>query len=227
MIEQQRIAQRPPGHRRTAQDRCEPPAGRAGPAHRAAAPRTPTAATGRATRGGRSVAGLRLRVRRQGRGAAAPGLPNPPLPPPGRRIRPATGPATRPAARHGAASLAHCAGVDLKTVQAQLGHSSIVLTADTYTSVLTDLLAYAAKATAKLVLAAAARNPGHRHRRSDHPAKSAGPAKTERSERPVTRRSSRRRGGNRAAHMRPTEVPQRSRAHSPEAIRPGETWCAA
>jgi integrase len=45
--------------------------------------------------------------------------------------------------RHGAASLAHCAGVDVKTVQAQLGHSSIVLTADTYTSVLTDLLAYA------------------------------------------------------------------------------------
>jgi hypothetical protein len=34
---------------------------------------------------------------------------------------------------------------------------SIVLTADTYTSVLTDLLAYAAEATAKLVLAAAAR----------------------------------------------------------------------
>jgi len=50
----------------------------------------------------------------------------------------------------------------------QLGHSSIVLTADTYTSVLTDLLAYAAEATVKLVLSAAARNPGYRHRRSDH-----------------------------------------------------------
>jgi integrase len=47
--------------------------------------------------------------------------------------------------RHGAASLAHCAGVDLKTVQAQLGHSTSVLTADTYTSVLTDLLAYAGR----------------------------------------------------------------------------------
>ena len=35
-----------------------------------------------------------------------------------------------------------------------------MLTADTYTSVLTDLLAYAAEATTKLVLAAAARNPG-------------------------------------------------------------------
>ena len=66
--------------------------------------------------------------------------------------------------RHGAASLGHCAGGDLKTVQAQLGHSSIVLTADTSTSVLTDLLAYAAEATAKLVLASAARNPGRPHR---------------------------------------------------------------
>ena len=58
------------------------------------------------------------------------------------------------------AGLAHCAGVDFKTVPAQLGHSNIVLTADTYTSVLTDLLAYAAEATARLVLAAAARKPG-------------------------------------------------------------------
>jgi integrase len=77
--------------------------------------------------------------------------------------------------RHGAANLAHCAGIDLKTVQAQLGHSSILLTADTYTSVLTDLLAYAAEATARLVLAAAALNPGRRHRRNDLPRKSAAP----------------------------------------------------
>ena len=48
-----------------------------------------------------------------------------------------------------AASLAHCAGVELKTVQAQLGHSNIVLTAGTYTSVLTDLLTYAAEAGAR------------------------------------------------------------------------------
>jgi len=94
--------------------------------------------------------------------------------------------------RHGAASLAHCAGIDLKTVQAQLGHSSIVLTADTYTSVLTDLLAYAAEATARLVLAAAVRNPGRRHRRTGHPAKSAAPAEIASSQRPVTRPSSRR-----------------------------------
>jgi integrase len=66
--------------------------------------------------------------------------------------------------RHGAASLAHAAGADLKTVQEQLGHTSIVLTADTYTSVLLDLHFKVAEATARLVLAAAARNPGHRHR---------------------------------------------------------------
>jgi integrase len=34
--------------------------------------------------------------------------------------------------RHGAGSLALQAGVDLKVVQDQLGHASIVLTADTY-----------------------------------------------------------------------------------------------
>ena len=65
--------------------------------------------------------------------------------------------------RHGAASLAHAAGADLKTVQEQLGHTSIVLTADTYTSVLLELHFTTAEATARLVLAAAARNPGRRH----------------------------------------------------------------
>ncbi|WP_211348562.1 tyrosine-type recombinase/integrase [Saccharothrix texasensis] len=37
--------------------------------------------------------------------------------------------------RHGAATLALTAGVDLKVVQEMLGHSSSVLTRDTYTSV--------------------------------------------------------------------------------------------
>ncbi|MFD2419405.1 hypothetical protein [Amycolatopsis pigmentata] len=36
--------------------------------------------------------------------------------------------------RHGAASLSLAAGNELKTVQAMLGHSGIVLTADTYTT---------------------------------------------------------------------------------------------
>ena len=59
--------------------------------------------------------------------------------------------------RHGAASLAHEAGADLKTLQDLLGHSSIVITADTYTSVLPVAQRRCADATAKLVLAAARR----------------------------------------------------------------------
>jgi integrase len=57
--------------------------------------------------------------------------------------------------RHGAASLAHAAGADLKTVQDQLGHASIILTADTYTSVLDTTQHNAARNTAQLVLCAA------------------------------------------------------------------------
>ncbi|WP_173745419.1 tyrosine-type recombinase/integrase [Actinoplanes sp. TFC3] len=57
--------------------------------------------------------------------------------------------------RHGAASLAHEAGADLKTLQDLLGHSSIVVTADTYTSVLPDSQRRCADTTAALVLAAA------------------------------------------------------------------------
>ncbi len=38
--------------------------------------------------------------------------------------------------RHGAATLAHAAGADLKDIQEMLGHSSITITADTYTSLL-------------------------------------------------------------------------------------------
>jgi integrase len=75
--------------------------------------------------------------------------------------------------RHGAATLAHEAGADLKTVQEQLGHTSIVLTADTYTSVLLDLHFRAAEATARLILKAAARNPGRHYRSKIGPPKSA------------------------------------------------------
>ncbi|NJP35589.1 tyrosine-type recombinase/integrase [Micromonospora thermarum] len=59
--------------------------------------------------------------------------------------------------RHGAASLAHQAGADLKTLQDLLGHSSILVTADTYTSVLPQAQRRCADATATLVLAAARR----------------------------------------------------------------------
>jgi site-specific recombinase XerC len=64
------------------------------------------------------------------------------------------------ALRHGAATLAHLAGTDMKTISDQLGHSSIVLTADTYTSVLPAAQYKAAEATAQLVLDAA-RNDRH------------------------------------------------------------------
>jgi site-specific recombinase XerC len=62
--------------------------------------------------------------------------------------------------RHGAASLALQAGVDLKVVSDQLGHPSIVITADTYISVLPVLAMNAAEATARLVVEAGKRAPG-------------------------------------------------------------------
>jgi hypothetical protein len=67
--------------------------------------------------------------------------------------------------RHGAATLAHAAGADLKPVQEQLGHTSMVLTADTYASMLMILHFKVAEAIARLVLAAAANNDGSRYRR--------------------------------------------------------------
>ncbi|WP_449061374.1 site-specific integrase [Planomonospora algeriensis] len=57
--------------------------------------------------------------------------------------------------RHGAATLALAAGSDLRVVQGTLGHASIVLTADTYTSVLPQAYHQSAKATARLVMRAA------------------------------------------------------------------------
>ena len=62
--------------------------------------------------------------------------------------------------RHGAASLALAAGADLRTIQDQLGHASIVLTADTYISVLPDLARSTAEDTARLIIAAGLRPPG-------------------------------------------------------------------
>lgn len=82
----------------------------------------------------------------------APRVPHPPL-----RLVTAAGqpPIRLHDLRHGAATLAQMAGTDLKTIQDQLGHSSIVLTADTYTSVLPAAQHKAAEATARLVLNAA------------------------------------------------------------------------
>jgi integrase len=62
--------------------------------------------------------------------------------------------------RHGAASLALAAGADLKVIADQLGHCSIVLTADTYISVATELGLAAAEGVARLILRAGKRPPG-------------------------------------------------------------------
>ncbi|KNB50239.1 site-specific integrase [Streptomyces caatingaensis] len=53
--------------------------------------------------------------------------------------------------RHGAATLAHAAGADLKDIQEMLGHSSITITADTYTSLLPEADRAIAEAAARLV----------------------------------------------------------------------------
>ncbi len=50
--------------------------------------------------------------------------------------------------------MALAAGVDLRTVQEMLGHSSFVLTADTYTSVLPDVARVAAEKVAALIIRA-------------------------------------------------------------------------
>jgi integrase len=111
--------------------------------------------------------------------------------------------------RHGAATLAHAVGADLKTVQEQLGHTSIVLTADTYTSVLLELHFKVADATARLVLAAAARNPGRQYRSKIGPPKSAASTAPTGPEpvRPKRSRKNRRCGKGRA-HVTPTRRPK-------------------
>ncbi|WP_406420345.1 tyrosine-type recombinase/integrase [Streptomyces sp. NBC_00842] len=53
--------------------------------------------------------------------------------------------------RYGAATLAHVAGAGLKDIQEMLGHSSITVTADTYTSLLPEADLAIAEAAARLV----------------------------------------------------------------------------
>jgi hypothetical protein len=95
-------------------------------------------------------------------------------------------------------------------VQEQLGHTSIVLTADTYTSVLLELHFKVAEATARLILKAAARNPGDRHRSKIGPPKTAAAEQQTRPEpvRPKRFRKTRRAHKGRApvTHTRHTKV---------------------
>jgi integrase len=62
--------------------------------------------------------------------------------------------------RHGAATLMLLEGASLKTIADQLGHSSVVLTADTYLSVAVELGLKTAADAARLVLNAGKRPPG-------------------------------------------------------------------
>jgi integrase len=64
--------------------------------------------------------------------------------------------------RHGAATLALASHTDLKVIQQMLSHSSIVTTADTYTSVLPEAAHRAAQATADVIMKAAQTIPGTR-----------------------------------------------------------------
>jgi integrase len=74
--------------------------------------------------------------------------------------------------RHGAGSLALQAGADLKVIQDQLGHASIVFTADTYVTVVPQVAHAAAEAVARLILDAGRSAPGaHRPRRRAAPAR--------------------------------------------------------
>jgi integrase len=117
--------------------------------------------------------------------------------------------------RHTAASLALEAGADLKVVSDQLGHSSIVLTADTYISVLPRLALKAAEATAKLVAKAGRRAPGSkrpRHRATPVRARVRPPRVTT-DPTPLAATSSDRPSHGPAIAARPTSAsPARSRA---------------
>ncbi len=53
--------------------------------------------------------------------------------------------------RHGAATLAHAAGADIKAIQAMLPHASHSITADTYTTVLQESQSALAEGMASIV----------------------------------------------------------------------------
>jgi integrase len=156
--------------------------------------------------------------------------------------------------RHGAASLALAAGADLKVVQDMLGHSSVVLTADTYTSVLPEVARKAAEDIASLIIAAGClipgtqqgRRPAWRKLRHDvhtlmtagisraHPAwQIAAPCRppTAQTALPAARRPARRCGKTHSPPCGHTLVNLRPYRHTSVGVRtgktPGQSGCAA
>lgn len=81
--------------------------------------------------------------------ARGPGAIITPVPQAQHRVRVATGAVARSATRGDAGA---GGGVELKVVQAMLGHVSVMLTADTYASLLSEMARQAAERTACLVL---------------------------------------------------------------------------
>jgi hypothetical protein len=66
--------------------------------------------------------------------------------------------------RRGAATLALAAHTDLKVIQHMLGYSSIITTADTFTSVLPEVAHSAAQASADLIMKVARSGPASQGR---------------------------------------------------------------
>lgn len=79
---------------------------------------------------------------------------------------------------HGAATLAHAAGADLKDIQEMLGHSSITITADTYTSLLPEADLAIAEAAARPVPRARATSENTAPERSPSPTTRSIPARS-------------------------------------------------
>ncbi|MFE9107891.1 hypothetical protein [Actinomadura geliboluensis] len=98
--------------------------------------------------------------------------------------------------------------MELKVVQEMLGHSSIVLTADTYTSVLPQVAHTAAEKTAALLMHAAGIVPGTNRRRGKGPTRRKRPAPRNGQARLPRKRTSRTNGRTRARpRARPAAQP--------------------
>lgn len=93
-----------------------------------------------------------------------------------RRLVTASGlpPVTLQGLRHGAATLALAAGTQMKVVQDQLGHSTITLTADTYTCVLPEVARTAAEDAARLLFPPRRPRPPATHAHRNSPRRASG-----------------------------------------------------